>query len=148
MNNKPLINLFEENEMNISALYSLYSQQIPEKHEFWERLSNEEIGHAAQIGIEKNDTEAIVENKFSRGVVKYVMNFVLEEIEKTQKNPPTHREALFTALRIEQSMLERKCFDMFFPTKEKVKEIFFKLNRETEKHVQQLQNEIKKSKLA
>lgn len=148
MNNKPLIKLFEENELNISALYSLYAQKIPDKKEFWDRLSDEEIGHAAQIGNEKDDHEAITENKFSRGVIKYLMEFVLGEIKNAEQQEIAHKDALLTALRIEQSMLERKCFDMFMPTKETVKEIFFKLNRETERHVEALQQEMKKNKFS
>ncbi|EKE18550.1 MAG: hypothetical protein ACD_9C00299G0002 [uncultured bacterium] len=149
MNNKPLITLFEENEMNIAALYSLYAQQLPEQTVFWNRMSNEEIGHAAQIGNEKDDSEeAIPENKFSRGIIKYLMDFVLDEINKAQHHPLSHRDALLTALRIEQSMLERKCFDLFLPTKKTLQEVFFKLNRETERHVEYLQKEMKKNKFS
>ena len=148
MNNKPLINLFEENEMNIAALYSLYAQKIPGEFAFWDRLSNEEIGHAAQIGNEKGGTDAIIENKFSRGVIKYLMDFVLSEISFVQQKEITHHDALLIALRIEQSMLEKKCFDMFLPTKETLKEVFFRLNRDTERHVEALQKEMKKNKFS
>src|SRR5665647_3079300 len=148
MNNKPLIALFEENEMNIAALYSLHAQKIPEKAAFWDRLSNEEIGHAAQIGSEKTSSDAIAENKFSRGVIKYLMDFVLSEIDKAQQEETSHHSALLIALRIEQSMLERKCFDMFLPTNQTIKEIFFKLNRDTQRHVEALQGEMKKNKFS
>jgi hypothetical protein len=148
MNNKPIITLFEENEMNISALYSLYAQKVPEKNKFWERLSNEEIAHAVQIGNEKKHADEVVENKFSRSVMRYVMDFVLEEIEKAQQGDINHKKALRTALRIERSILEKKCLEMFTPKSDKIKKVFCKLNNDTERHVAVLLKEMKKSKLA
>ncbi|HCU71157.1 MAG TPA: hypothetical protein DIC35_05415 [Candidatus Moranbacteria bacterium] len=138
--------LFEENELNIAALYLIYGQKLSQKHAFWNKLSQEEISHAKNISREKDAFDAIVENKFSRGVVSYIMNFVLEEIRKTKKEKITHKEALHTALRIERSMLEKKCFDMFTPTNQTVKNILLRLNSETEHHVEILLAEMKKNK--
>lgn len=146
MKKKSLLVLFEENELNISRLYSLYAKKIPEKYEFWHQLSNEEISHAAAIGKEKNIIDAITENNFSRGVIKYVMDFVLEEIKKSRKEKITHQKAIQTALRVERSMLEKKCFEIFIPVNEKVKNILCKLNKETEQHVKVLTEEMKKNK--
>lgn len=146
MNNKPLLTLFEENELNISSLYLLYAQKIPEKHNFWKRLSDEEISHAKSIGKEKDNIGSITGNNFSYGVINYVMNFVLEEIQKAEKGKITHHEALHTALRIERSMLEKKCFEIFIPTDKKVKDILIKLNKETEQHVKALLEEMRKNK--
>jgi hypothetical protein len=148
MDKKPLIVLFEENELNVSILYHLYAEKIPHKSSFWERLSKEELSHAEDIGTQKESYDAIAENKFSRGVAKYIMDFVLEEIERTRIENITHRDALLTALRIEQSMLEKKCFDMFMPTSVTVKELLFKINRETERHVQVLLDEVKRNKFS
>lgn len=135
--------LFEENESNIAALYSLYAQKIPEKQAFWNQLSNEEIAHAVQIGNKKDIPDTITENKFSRSVIKYVMDFVLEETKKAQQNEISHHDALLTALRIERSILEKKCFNMFSPTDDKVKNVLNKINHETERHVKILTKEMK-----
>lgn len=148
MNNKPIIALFEENELNIAALYSLYAQLLPDNQSFWDRLSNEEISHAADLGNEKAHSDSIVENKFSRSIIKYVMDYVLEEIKKAQKNQITHKQALHAALRIEQSMLEKKCFEIFKPTQKSLSEVFCKMNKETEKHVEALNKEMKKNKFS
>jgi hypothetical protein len=146
MNNRPIIMLFEENEINIATLYSLYAQNIPEKKEFWNKISNEEIRHAAQIGNEKDHTDPIVENKFSRIIIRNVINFVLEETSKAQQEKITHPEALRTALRIEQSMLEKKCFDIFTPSNKRVRDVFCTLNKETEQHIEILRKEMKRNK--
>ncbi|MFA5961253.1 MAG: hypothetical protein WC848_01050 [Parcubacteria group bacterium] len=147
MPNTPIIQLLEENELNVSALYALYAQKIPAKCTFWNQLSREEISHAASI---KNDClglnleQAIAENNFSRGIITYVMDFVLAEIERAQNNAVSHFDALNTALRIERSMLEKKCFDIFAPTNITLKELFEKLNTETEQHTKVLTEELKR----
>jgi hypothetical protein len=146
MYNRTPITLFEENEINISTLYSLYAQKIKDKSAFWNRLSQEEVGHAAQIGNKKDLNDAILENKFSQSIIKYVMDFVLESIEIAQKNEINHHEALKTALRIERSMLEEKCFDIFMPKNETVKEVFARLNKDTKKHIEILMKEMRKNK--
>ncbi len=145
MNNKPLLHLFEENELNIATLYSLYSQKIPAKKDFWEELSNEETAHAAQIGNQKDGEDPMEENKFSRGVIHYVMDSVLKEIQRAQAKEMSHHEALLAALRIEQSMLERKCFEIFAHSSEQVKAVLFKMNKETERHVEKIHSEMKKN---
>jgi hypothetical protein len=148
---RPIVQLLEENELNVSELYALYAKKIPAKCTFWERLSQEEISHAAAI---RNDSaglnleQSIVENNFSRGIIKYVMDFVLEEIQKAQNSRVTHFDALNTALRIERSMLEKKCFDMFMPTSTTLKELFEKLNADTEKHTEELMEELRRIKRA
>lgn len=147
MNNKSIIILFEENEMNIASLYSLYAQNIPEKSEFWEKLSHEEIAHAAQLGNREEKSDDIIESKFARIIIRNVSDFVLEEIKKAQQKKVSHREALKIALRIEQSMLEKKCFELFTPDSKKIQDVFRRLNSDTERHVAALLKEMKKSKL-
>lgn len=146
MKNRNLMDLFEENELNVASLYSIYAKKIPQEYEFWNNLSNEEISHAESIKNEKEITLTIIENKFSRGVVNYIMNYVLKEIKRATEEKITHIEALRTALRIERSMLEKKCFDMFIPTNKTVKNILTRLNDETEQHVEILMKEMKKNK--
>jgi hypothetical protein len=126
MNNKPIIKLFEENELNVATLYSLYAQQLPENKAFWNRLSNEEISHAADIGNNMEHADTIIENKFSRGVINYVMDFVLNEIKKAQEEKITHRSALHSALRIERSILEKKMLRHVHPDESSSQESFFK----------------------
>ena len=147
MKEHSLIDLFEDNELKISILYKLYSQKIPAKKAFWKKISDEEVTHARDIARSfHKEKECFKENKFSRGVVNYVSGFVEEKIEEVKKKKITHAEAINTALRIEQSILERKCFDMFMPTDITVKRTIEKLNRDTQRHADQLRKELKKLK--
>jgi rubrerythrin len=150
MENKPIISLFEENELNISSLYSIYAEKIPGKSRFWKKIAAEEIDHAEEIRnqrdvLELNDT---AESKFSRNIIDYVMGFVLDETEKAQQTKIGHRDAVLSALRIERSMLEKKLFDIFIPSNETVKNVMKKLNKETERHVQLLLDEMARNKFS
>lgn len=147
---KSITSLFEENEMRVSRLYSLYSQKIPSKKDFWERLSLEEIAHANAIASAFSKTgqneDAFEENNFTRGIIRYVSDFVQSEIEKAKASEGiSHIDALQIALRVEQSMLEKKCFEIFIPTDQKLKDVLQKLNRDTEEHLQRLKKEFEEN---
>lgn len=147
MENKPIIALFEENERNISALYAFYAAALPKHKKFWEKLSAEEISHANRISRTKiTDGKNFKDNNFSRGIVNHVMSYVLEELEQAKKGNLAHADALRTALRVERSMLEKKCFEIFQPNSKTVQEVLEKMNKETEGHVEMLLDEMKKNK--
>lgn len=145
---KSIIKLFEENELNISLLYGLYSQNIPGHAAFWEKISQEEIMHAKAIAGAFEETgnreEYFKENNFSRGIIKYISDFVTEKTIEAANNCPAHTRALENALRVEQSMLEKKCFDIFIPTDASLKHVLQRLNKDTERHAESLRQELKR----
>jgi hypothetical protein len=146
MDEKSILSLFENNELLISQLYDIYSEMFPRQKDFWSKLSGEEIAHAEEISqMDTGSTaDSFVENKFSRGVVKYVTDFVEQQIEIARTKKLSSIEAINIALRIEQSILEKKCFDMFAPTDATLKEVLDKLNRDTDRHVRMLQKELER----
>jgi rubrerythrin len=145
---KNIIDLFEENELNVGMLYKLYSQKIPGHKRFWFELSMEEASHASDIRAiyRKKSEDLVEENKFTRGVLKYVTDFVEEKIRIARENKISHLEALNIALRVEQSILEKKCFELFISTNEKLKAVIKRLDKETEGHVNRLRKELKRQK--
>jgi rubrerythrin len=141
-----MIDLFTENELKVSLLYKLYSQKIPAQKKFWSRLSEEEIKHAAYIReCCGNLKPEFAENNFTRDAVSYVVNFVKDEIKSVRKKNISHLAAINTALRVEQSILEKKYFDFFNPQNKDLEKMMRKLNKETRKHVRMLQKEMEKS---
>ncbi|MDR3558778.1 MAG: hypothetical protein P4L62_04900 [Candidatus Pacebacteria bacterium] len=144
---KSIITLFEENELKISQLYDMYAQALPDHKDFWEKISEEEIGHANAISdafaVLGKKNEYFEENNFTRGIIKYVSDFVEEQIMAAVKKKPTHLEAINVALRVEQSMLEKKCFEIFIPTDDALKDVLKRLNQDTERHVNLLRKELK-----
>jgi rubrerythrin len=144
-NNKSIAKLFEENELKISQLYAQYSQLFPDHEDFWKKISEEEIIHAREISnLSQEIKECFTENKFSRGVIRYVSDFVEKQIEIAKDGNLSLSDAFNSALRIEQSILEKKCFEMFIPTTVTIKEVLERLNRDTQRHADQLRKELKK----
>jgi rubrerythrin len=147
MNKKrePIIYLLEKNELRVSNLYQIYSRKISGHKDFWAKLSEEELGHADYIhNCYGNSKPEFAENNFTRDAVKYVVDFVKDEIKNTQNKKISHFDAISVALRIEQSILEKKYFDFFNPKNHELKEMMKKINRETERHVQMLKKEFRK----
>lgn len=145
MKKPTILDLFEKNELNISRLYRLYSQKIVGKKKFWEQLSREEIQHALEIRNSYQGKEDVFEeSNFSQGTIKYVADFVQKSIDEAKIQKISHQQALETALRIEQSFIEKKCFEIFIPNHETVKKVLRKLNRETQEHIERLKKEFEK----
>jgi hypothetical protein len=146
---KLIIDLFIENERRISQLYKLYSRHFPASRNFWENIHEEEIGHVEILknvkAIMKKGGKSIGENNFSRDILKYIGNFIREALKRAGDKKLTAMEALETALRLEQSMVENKSFEMFSPAHLPVRIIFQKLNRDTERHARLIRKELRKN---
>jgi uncharacterized protein YbcV (DUF1398 family) len=145
---KSIIQIFKENELKVSKLYNLYAQKLTDHKDFWKKIAKEEVDHAQTIGDifpkgQKKD-KYFQENNFTRGIVKYVTDFLDEQIKYVEEEKLTHVEAINIALRIEQSVLEKKYFEIFIPTDMTLKKVLEKLNRETLQHVSRLRKELKK----
>lgn len=141
---KNILDLIEENEMNVSRLYALYAGKIPGHRVFWLDLSSEELGHAANIRAmrKKMPDATFEENNFTRGALRYVFDFLQEKLQEAGEKSISHADALGNALRIEQSILEKKCFEFFLPNDKELKTVMENINRETESHVSKLRDEL------
>lgn len=146
---KSIVDIFQNNELKISVLYKIYSQKIIKHKSFWSKLSDEEITHSKQIAEINNSSlkESFKETKFTRGIIAYIDEFIDEQIKIARKKKLSHLEALSISLRIEQSLLEKKCFEIFIPTNQKMKEVMEKLNKDTQRHEKLLRKELEKQKI-
>ncbi|OGI29439.1 MAG: hypothetical protein A2288_01605 [Candidatus Moranbacteria bacterium RIFOXYA12_FULL_44_15] len=143
---KSILDLFAENELKISQLYAIYSDKFTDYKDFWENLSEEEIIHAEEIHKMKRDDfeKNFQENNFTRGIIKYVSDYVNQQLEAARDKKLTPEEALEVALRVEQSMLEKKCFEIFIPNYATLKDVLDRLNKDTDRHANMLRKELEK----
>jgi rubrerythrin len=142
---KSLLDLFEENELNVSRLYQIYAEKFSEHARFWQILAQEEIGHAEQLAVLRTKAELqFIENNFARGIVAYVLDFVKTEIAKAESGDVSYFDAVNVAMRIEQSILEKKYFDFFQSSDKLLNEVFGVLNNETGRHLKMLQEKFAK----
>lgn len=137
----PLV-LFAENEEKIARLYELYAAKFPAQHKLWALLASEEHRHVAVLRkLEENLAER---HKFAAvrdhgwQILFYVRDFIDSKISEAQSVQIDIRQALNNALSLEQSMVEKKSFEVFSPLSEEMIEAMEKLNRETDGHARRL----------
>ena len=137
----PLMAASEKLEMDIAALYSIFSRSLPEDSEFWEQLCFEEKNHAALI--------ASIRETFVPLSMEFPVTIVAEsltELERANKvvaghlatfqEAPPDREKIFnTALELELSAgeIHFQCF-MKNPPATVLEEMFQQLNLEDKDH--------------
>lgn len=147
MPQKTIIDLFEENEREISKLYMIYSKNFRQHEAFWTKLSKEELSHARDTftACDKNDrNECFKLNKFAHNIIRYVNSFVKKQIGEAQKNNLSNEDALNIALRVERSMIENKNFELFTPSNAATKKILQKINKEADRHIEMIMGELRK----
>jgi len=146
-----LFKIFSQNESKIAQLYALYALAIPSQEKMWTRLSGEEIKHA--MVLQKLDTVYGDSEKLytaiegARNILDYVGNFIDEQLAAAQSRDINVQEAISTAMRLEQSMIERKCFDIVSSNEPEIISILETLNKETENHFQILKMHINDSEI-
>jgi hypothetical protein len=148
LSEKNIISILMENERKVAHLYEIYAELLPKHKNLWTRLSHEEIEHAETISeaekISDGNGKLFSTDKYLRGILKYVSDFLDEEIRKVKKQKLTQGEALETALRVERSVVENISFEIWQPKEKDVLRIFKRLNKETEGHIKTLMGEMKK----
>jgi hypothetical protein len=129
-NQKSILTLFSENEQKVSNLYEIYSEQDTKRKNFWKKISKEEVSHSEMLKKaqrESQNVEQFEETPYSRSVISYVSRFVDREIRKATEGKVGSLQAIQNALRLEQSMIEKKSFEMFSPKNVKVQRVMKKL---------------------
>jgi len=111
-----LLEAMKEHELTLAHLYGLYAEKYPEYKDFWTELSLEENQHAAwldKLWIEiENGSEDIVVERFPIGAVQRSTEYV-KNLEDTTNQPDfTLVNALSTALRLEEALMENKFFEV------------------------------------
>lgn len=138
MKNNNLFKIFSQNENEIARLYSIYAKSFPRQKKMWEGLSKAEIKHASILqNLDDrygNDNKLYSVIEGGPDILKYVGDFIAKKISDAQGSTITSQEAIETAMSLEQSMIEKKCFDIFTSEESEIINSFEKLNIETEAH--------------
>lgn len=147
---KNILLIFLENEKKIEKLYNLYALKFPDCKKLWLELARGEKFHVEILSVLKDKFDS--PNQFFKldhyliDVLTYASNFIDTQLKKSSLDKISLDEALEVALRIEQSILENKCFEVFEPTLDEIKLSFARLNSDTVKHAKKLRSFLKKLK--
>ena len=138
-----LIELAEESikvEMNVSALYRLFSEALPADTDFWWQLHLEEKNHTMLIRAAKDSLAK--RGKFPNGLVDGNIeelkqaNIRIEAlIKQCQGIPPTRYEACEIAIQIENEAGESH-YEIFMGkvARSPLENVFQQLNRDDKEH--------------
>lgn len=133
-----ILGQFSLNENKIAQLYSAYALKFPERQTLWEGLAKDERRHSALLAdldvrySKQINSWQISEN--APAILDYVCKFIDDCLRQVETNNLSLDEALKNGLSLEQSMVEKKNFDIFKTVAEEVRLVLEKLNRETEGH--------------
>jgi len=143
-----IIEMLAKNEETVSQLYSAYEDRFPEYKDFWSGLAVEEIDHANELRklceIAGEGSLHIKEGRFNTTAIGSFSSYVKKESEPDR----VKSLSLINALSIEESMIERKFFDVFEADSAELRHVLLSLAAETKRHreqVRQLRDELAQS---
>ena len=137
-----LLEAMREHEQALAHLYELYAEKYPDYKDFWTELSLEENLHAAWLDklwseIE-NGSEDIIVERFPIGAVQRSTEYV-KKLEDTANQPDFILvNALSTALRLEEALMENKFFEVCEGDSVKTKRTLNMLAQSTMEHCQKV----------
>jgi len=133
-----LLGQFSLNENKIAELYSVYAEKFSEHAILWNGLVKDEKRHSALLAnLDENFDQAANTWRLSKNapaILDYVGQFIDDCLREANRPDFNFKEALNNALSLEQSMIEKKSFEIFSTATVEIKEVLEKLNRETEGH--------------
>lgn len=137
-----ILEAMKEHEQSLAGLYELYAGKFPEYKDFWTELSLEEVQHAGwidklQADIEDSSEDFIVE-RFQIGAIQHSTEYVKKLMDTANQSDFVLINALSTALRLEEALMENKYFEVIETDSAKTKHTLAMLAQSTQEHCQRV----------
>jgi rubrerythrin len=128
-----------ENEEAIGVLYREYATRFPEYDSFWHGLADEEQEHADWIRVlcaSMQDGRLLIRpGRFKGQAILTYLDYLRREVAKVRQGEITLLNALAVTLYIEESLLERKYFEVFETDAPQLSRVLQNLAASTRTHV-------------
>lgn len=146
-----VLKLMMSYEILLRDLYELFSQKIPKEKDFWKRLSEEESKHAywlevLEMNMQKENITLNDDNRFNFALIKTSLDHVKESLDDFRQIEISFFDALSFASDIENSMIEKKFFEVFYGQSDDFDRVMKLLKEETEKHSQRIQEKLEEER--
>ena len=137
-----ILEAMKEHEQALARLYKLYAAKFLEYQGFWTELSLEEVQHAdwidkLQADIDDSSEDFIVE-RFPLGAIQRSTEFVKKQTIAADQPDFVLINALSTALRLEEALMENKYFEVIETDNAKTKNTLAMLVQSTREHYQRI----------
>ena len=143
---KEIINQLVDCETSIEELYTLYSESIPELHDFFHDLAIKEKMHAALLKsmhryLQKGELFHNI-GRFKTESIKGFMDNVNEAIKHARKFSVRPEYAIETALSIESSFVDAHFYDIVESDAPEFQHVAKRLSKDTKEHVKSVQKKL------
>jgi hypothetical protein len=137
-----ILEALKEHEQALAHLYKLYASKFPEYKDFWTELSLEEVQHAdwidkLQADVEDSSEDFVVE-RFPVGAIQRSTEYVEKLMNMANQPDFVLINALSTALRLEEALMENKYFEVIETDSAKTKHTLAILAQSTQEHCQRV----------
>lgn len=140
-----ILELMVKQEKTVGKLYHTYKNIFPEE-KIWTDLQKAEGVHASWLSkLAKNKKIIFNQRRFSKETIEEMINYVDQKIKEAPEYDIL--KALSIAHDIEESLLEKKYFEIFDTDSFELKKVFSDLARETKEHrdlIKKLLEDLKK----
>ncbi len=142
-----ILSALYEIESIAAELYRQFSRAFRQDRVFWESLSQDEESHAALVIELKNmlfkNGSPFEIGKINVFVLSTYRQGLTNQIERLQKGQVVRRSAFFVARDFEKTLVEHRFYDAIRSENREYQAIQSRIQRETESHLQKLENYIK-----
>jgi 1,2-phenylacetyl-CoA epoxidase catalytic subunit len=142
-----ILDALREIELIAAELYQKFSHSFREDRVFWESLAQDEENHAAMVTELKNtlfkNGSPFEIGKINIFVLSTYRQGLTSQIERLQKGQLARRSAFFIARDFEKTLVEHRFYDSIRSENREYQAIQSRIQRETEIHLQKLENYIK-----
>jgi rubrerythrin len=139
LNHSPVevLDMLAGNEEAVGRLYRIYAEKFPEALDLWVELADEENSHAASIMLLKKDVLDrklhLQPGRFKGAAIQTYHKYLEGEIAAAQKGTNLIY-ALSVAMSIEDSLIERKFFEIFTTDAPEMQHVLHDLEEATRRH--------------
>lgn len=142
-----ILELMRSYELLLKDLYRLFADKIPAEKEFWLKLSEEENKHAYWLevlgmNIEKKDISLNDDYRFNLPLIKSSITHIQESLNDFKKVEMSFFDALTFASDTENSMIEKKFFEIFYGISDDFDRVMNLLKEETEEHRKRIKEKL------
>lgn len=145
-----VLELMRSYELLLKDLYKLFADKIPTEKDFWMKLSEEENKHAywlevLGVNMQKQELSLNGDSRFNLPLIKSSIEHVKEAVEDFNKIELNLFDALIFAKDIENSMIEKKFFEVFYGINDDFDRVMKLLKEETEKHSERIEEKLEET---
>jgi 1,2-phenylacetyl-CoA epoxidase catalytic subunit len=142
-----ILDFLRDIELIVAELYRRFSQSFAQDRVIWEDLSQDEEGHAAMVAELKNtllkNGSPFEVGKINLAVLNTYRQGIENHLGRLQRGELGRQNALFIARDFERTLVEHRFYESVRSDNPEYRAIQEKIQKETELHLQKLENYIR-----